>query len=97
MTHKITLKNGFKLNLDDEIIQDYDFIDAYRKLKNVNGEYSDDEQMDGYMQIIDMVFGNQKNQLFKKIREENGKLGTIPFEYADDAIAKLNALVNGKN
>ena len=96
MTHKITLKNGFKLNIDDDII-DYEFMEAYRRMKNIDGTFTDDEALEGYMQLIDIVFGKQKNALFAQIKKENGKLGMIPFELADDAIAKLNALINGKN
>ena len=97
MTHKITLKNGFKLTIDEDIVQDYDFMEAYRKMRNVDGIFTDDETLEGYMQLVDIVFGKQKNALFAQIRKENGKLGMIPFELCDDAITKLNALMNGKN
>lgn len=96
MTHRVTLKNGFKLTIDDEVLKDYEFIDAYTQ--STDEDIDDDARLRAYMKMVDIVFGKQKKALFEKIKKDNdGKLGEVPFELLGDAIVRLNALMNGKN
>lgn len=96
MTHRVTLKNGFKLTIDDEVLKDYEFIDAYTQ--STDEDVDDDARLRAYMKMVDIVFGKQKKALFEKIKKDNdGKLGEVPFELLGDAIVRLNALMNGKN
>ena len=80
---KGTTKSGFKFNIDERIIEDWDFLEAIAMAESTDAS----EQIRGTMKVADMLLGKEKESLKKLIREKNG--GYVPQTEMANAIAEI--------
>ena len=89
------LKNGFKFEVKDNIMDDMEFVEAYRKAQ-------DDAMY--YIDILTMLLGeDQKKALYESIRGKDGVVHVTQGDYTiTDAVTEIfeaieNSGTAGKN
>lgn len=84
---KVTLEDGFVLDIDDKKLDDYELVEALTDIdKGKVGRMTD---------AVDILLGNEKTNLFEHIRKEKGYVST---ECVKGALLEIiNGMKNGKN
>ena len=79
---KGTLKNGFKFEVDDSIMDDMEFIELYRKAQ-------DDPMY--YIDVLTRMLGeDQKKALYESVRGKDGVVHVTDGDYpVTDALSEI--------
>lgn len=81
----ITLKNGFKFKVDENIFTDYEVAELCTKM--YDPESTDNDIAIATVKLIDRVFGKDKKRLLESCR--NKKTGIIPAEKPGECLAEV--------
>jgi hypothetical protein len=93
---KITLKNGFKVEVNEALLTDWRVTELYATMYDPDS--TDSEVAIATVKLVDLIFGKNKKALLKSL--ENKKTGIIPAEKPAECLAevlqKLEALESAK-
>lgn len=81
----LTLKNGFKFKVNEEIVSDYEVQEAYFKL--YDPESSEADQGIALIKLVDKIFGKDKKRLLDCLR--NKKTGIIPADKPGECVGEV--------
>lgn len=79
-------KSGFEFKLEDNVLDDYELIEALGEL---------DENPLKISKVIDLLFGNRKNEVKEFIKRQKGYVSTK--EMSNLITEVFSAISNGKN
>lgn len=87
----VETKSGFKCQIDDDIFNDMEMLEAVQKTM------SDDpiDKLNGTINIVNMMFGDNKKDLYAHIKKEHGKVLSDVLE--GDILSVMNSIGKAKN
>lgn len=84
---KVTVGNGFMLEIDDRRLDDYELVEALTDVdRGKVGRLTD---------AVNILLGKEKTRLFEYIREEKGYVSTESIKGV--LLEVINGMKNGKN
>ena len=92
---KITTKTGFKIDLDEKILNDWRFIEAIAE-SDSNDEH---EKLRGTRTLVNLMFGKEKDRLIEHLMNKNGGYAPVDAIRAEmeSVLTKYNALKNSQS
>lgn len=81
---KITTKSGFKLDLDERILDDWRVIRAMGKADNVSNP---EDVIAGVVDLVSLIFGKDEDRLIEYIQSKND--GFVPMEVLKEELLSV--------
>ncbi len=82
----VKLKDGFVLQIDEDVLDDMELIDDLQDL--IAGDRT------ARTKVFNKVFGDSKKDLYNHFRTESGR---VPVSRVDEAFSEVIAQLNAKN
>lgn len=86
---KGTTSSGFKFAIDDNVFNDWRFLQATRKANNGTGE----EQMDASFELVALLFNDQKEEerFYSFLAKKNG--GRVPVDVVGTEVGEIMSII----
>lgn len=82
---KVTLKNGFKCEINEQLLTDYEVMELYTKM--YDPESTDSDVAVAVTKLVNIIFGKNKRALLESCR--NKKTGIIPAEKPAECLGEV--------
>ena len=82
---KLTLKNGFKCEINELLLTDYEVMELYTKM--YDPESTESDVATAVVKLVNIIFGDQKKALLESCR--NKKTGVIPAEKPAECLGEV--------
>lgn len=80
---QIKLSNGFKVDINKEVLKDWRFIQSVSYSESGN----DINRVKGVVDLADLLLGSSKDALIEKIASEND--GAVPIDKMSQCISEI--------
>lgn len=80
---KVKTLSGIKIDIDEKLFNDWRFIKAMQKADSKDPS----EMINGTVELVSLIFGNQEDKLMEAISKKNG--GYIPQEAIKDELVNV--------